>query len=71
MVTDDVELNAPPQKKWTLTLIDAGDGSGDAIIPLPDDLLAFTGWAEGDVLSIELVGNCIKLTKDNNTPKQT
>lgn len=69
MMTDDDELNTPPSIKLTTTLIDADDGSGDVIISFPDDLMAFMGWAEGDVLSLELVDNCIKLTKDNNKPQ--
>lgn len=59
-------MNTEPQKNWTTALIDAGDGSGDTIISFPDDLMAFMGWAEGDVLSLEIVDNCIKLTKDND-----
>lgn len=69
MMTDDVELNTPPSLEWTTTLIDAGDGYGDVIISFPDDLIAFMGWAEGDVLSLEIADNCIKLTKDNNKPQ--
>ncbi|MGZ8982325.1 MAG: hypothetical protein ACXW11_00045 [Methylotenera sp.] len=65
-MTDDVELNTPTPRKWTTTLLDAGDGSDDAIINFPDDLLAFMGWAEGDILSLKITDNCIKLTKDND-----
>lgn len=36
--------------RWTVTAIDAEDGSGDLLLPLPDDLLAEAGWAPGDVL---------------------
>lgn len=35
---------------WTITLEDADDGSGDLIMPFPDDLLTEAGWKEGDVL---------------------
>ena len=35
---------------WTITVEDADDGSGDLIIPFPDDLLESAGWKEGDVL---------------------
>lgn len=34
--------------------VDAGDGSGDCMLPLPEELLARAGWKEGDRLSIEL-----------------
>jgi hypothetical protein len=67
MMTDDGELNTHQPRRWTTTFIDAGDGSGDAILNLPDDLMALIGWAEGDVLSLKFVDNCIKLTKvDDN-----
>ena len=32
---------------------DAGDGSGDLIVELPDDLLQAAGLSEGDTLEIE------------------
>ncbi|OGB24859.1 MAG: hypothetical protein A3I66_13715 [Burkholderiales bacterium RIFCSPLOWO2_02_FULL_57_36] len=35
---------------FTAQLMDAGDGSGDAMLELPDELLALVGWKEGDVL---------------------
>jgi hypothetical protein len=48
---------------WTTTLIDAGDGSGDAIIIFPDELMTLMGWVEGDVLSLEAEDTCIKVIK--------
>ena len=36
--------------QWTITLEDAGDGSGDLIMPLPQTLLDSAGWDEGDLL---------------------
>ena len=36
--------------KWTIALEEADDGSGDLVIPLPQDLLDGAGWKEGDVL---------------------
>lgn len=39
--------------RWKLTCRDAGDGSGDAILELPDDLLQAAGWADGDTLELE------------------
>jgi hypothetical protein len=35
---------------WTITLEEADDGSGDLVLPLPQDLLDGAGWKEGDVL---------------------
>lgn len=51
------------QKTWSIPVIDAGDGSGDGFITFPDELLASTGWIEGDTLSLEIVGDVIKLSK--------
>lgn len=36
--------------KWTITLEEAEDGSGDLVMPLPQDLLDGAGWKEGDTL---------------------
>ena len=36
--------------RWTIKVEDAEDGSGDLILPFPDDLLEAAGWKEGDVL---------------------
>ena len=33
---------------WTVTVIEDGD---DVILPFPDELLASTGWQEGDTLT--------------------
>lgn len=44
-------------------MTDAGDRSGDVIVNFPDDLIALTGWVEGDVLSFEMVDKCIKVSK--------
>ena len=35
---------------WTVVLEEADDGSGDLVIPLPQDLLDLQGWKEGDTL---------------------
>jgi hypothetical protein len=39
-------------KRWRPTMLDAGDGTGDGILPLPEELLAQAGWQEGDALTI-------------------
>ncbi len=46
--------NAPISQRWQLRLEDAGDGSGDAILILPDDLLDHLNCHEGDVLNLSL-----------------
>ena len=38
-------------KSWTLNVEEADDGSGDAILTFPPDLLKQTGWKEGDNLN--------------------
>lgn len=40
-------------QRWTVTCQDAADGTGDLILPLPDDLLSEIGLVVGDTLSIE------------------
>jgi hypothetical protein len=35
---------------WTVTLEEAEDGSGDLVMPLPQDFLDQQGWREGDTL---------------------
>lgn len=50
-------------KIWKLRLIDPGDGSGDALVELPDELVAKVGWIEGDLLEIEQVEKCIVIKK--------
>lgn len=39
---------------WKLTCRNAGDGSGDVILELPDDLLQAVGFAVGDTPELEL-----------------
>jgi hypothetical protein len=41
--------------RWTITLEEADDGSGDLVMPLPQDLLDGAGWKEGD--TIEWIDN--------------
>jgi hypothetical protein len=37
-------------KNWTITVEEADDGSGDLVLPLPQELLDLQGWKEGDTL---------------------
>lgn len=41
-----------PRKVWQVVVEDAGDGTGDAILVLPNDLLARIGWIVDDDLEI-------------------
>jgi hypothetical protein len=38
-------------KSWTINVEEANDGSGDAILNFPPDLLEQAGWKEGDTLN--------------------
>ena len=58
-------------KVWKLTLIEAGDGSGDALIVLSDELLTTVGWVEADLLEIEQVEKCIVIKKHDTYNKIT
>jgi len=52
--------------RWKLPCRDAGDGSGDVILELPDDLLQAVGLAAGDTLELEpdpADNSAIRLTK--------
>ena len=42
-------------KSWTITIIEADDGSGDQILEFPDDMMKQAGWKEGD--TIEWIDN--------------
>lgn len=41
-----------PRKVWQAAVEDDGDGTGDAIVALPNDLLVAIGWIVGDELEI-------------------
>ena len=55
------------QKTWTADIIEADDGTGDAILQFPDDFIAETGWKEGTVLNLEIretpTGNVLVITE--------
>jgi len=42
---------------WTVTVEEADDGSGDLVLPLPQELLDLQGWKEGDTLEWNDEGN--------------
>jgi hypothetical protein len=54
-------------KSYIIDLQEADDGTGDAILQFPDELLAETGWKEGTVLSMRVEetprGNVIIMTE--------
>ncbi len=55
------------KKSWFTTLIDANDGSGDAILQFPDELIQEKGWKEGTTLSLRVeeteTGNVLVITE--------
>ena len=51
-------------KSWTLDVKETSDG--DKYIEFNDDIIAETGWKEGDVLEWDVRGSGIILTKVND-----
>ena len=45
------------KNKWTVTVEEADDGSGDIVLPFPQDFLDQQGWKNGDVLDWKDLGN--------------
>lgn len=41
-------MTSQPEAIYRITIQDAGDGSGDFFIPIPDELLHMLGWRQGD-----------------------
>lgn len=54
----------------TVRCQDPGDGSGDVIIDLPDDILESMGLNMGDFLTIELIDGSIVLKPIRDTDAQ-
>ena len=48
-------------KTYTAEILDAEDGSGDAILQLPDDFCKEDDWREGDRIEMEVVDSTIKM----------
>jgi hypothetical protein len=52
---------------WLCNVEDANDGSGDAILTFPDELVMLKGWKEGTVLNMEVeqrpTGNVLIITE--------
>jgi hypothetical protein len=53
-------------KTYSVDIIEADDGSGDAILQFPDELLSDMGWSEGTVLNLQIekteTGNVLIIT---------
>jgi hypothetical protein len=50
-------------KKYNSEVIEADDGSGDAILQFPDEMIESLGWKEGDTLSISAENDVIIIKK--------
>lgn len=54
-------------KTWSASIEEANDGTGDAILTFPDELVMLKGWTEGTVLNMEveqtLTGNVLVITE--------
>jgi hypothetical protein len=50
---------------WQAKLVDAGDGSGDAVLVLPDELLMQLGWDEEDTLEVSAGNDQITIKRKN------
>ncbi|HYD61694.1 MAG TPA: AbrB/MazE/SpoVT family DNA-binding domain-containing protein [Noviherbaspirillum sp.] len=44
----------PAGRRWSITIVDAGDRSGDGMLLLPKELLAQMDWKPGDRLAVTL-----------------
>ena len=48
-------------KTYTAEILDAEDGSGDAVLQLPEDFCKEDDWREGDRIEMEVVDGTIKM----------
>lgn len=55
------------KKHWTTKLIETDDGSGDAILQFPEELIQEKDWKEGTVLNLRVeqteTGNVLVITE--------
>lgn len=49
------------RQAWQITAVDAGDDSGDIVLPLPEELHVCAGLKPGDKLTIELTESGVLL----------
>jgi hypothetical protein len=54
-------------KSWKTDLIEIDDGTGDAILQFPDELIKMKGWKEGTILNMVVesgpAGNVLVITE--------
>ena len=51
-------------KTWTTELIETDDGTGDAILQFPDELIEEMGWKEGTVLKLAVKNGLLYITEN-------
>lgn len=58
------------KNEWLCQVEDANDGTGDAILTFPEELVMLKGWKEGTVLNMEIektpTGNVLIITEITN-----
>jgi hypothetical protein len=61
------ELKESQINCWKTEIIEADDGSGDAILQFPDELIKIKGWREGTILNLSVeeqsTGNVLIITE--------
>jgi hypothetical protein len=57
-------------KSYIADILEANDGTGDAILQFPDELIAETGWKEGTLLNMRVeetpTGNVLIISEKTN-----
>ena len=53
-------------KVYKAELLETNDGTGDAILQFPDELIEETGWKEGTVLNLVVDGDKLIITEKKN-----
>lgn len=58
------------KNEWLCQVEDANDGTGDAILTFPEELVMLKGWKEGTLLNMEIektpTGNVLIITEITN-----
>ncbi len=55
-------MQVTEKRKWQTTCVDAADGSGDALVEIPPELLKEQGWGAGREFDLQLIEGAIILS---------
>ena len=59
------------KNEWLCQVEDANDGTGDAILTFPEELVMLKGWKEGTTLYMEVINGALHISDEpfqkNNT----